>query len=809
MTGSKIEPATKSHVSDCQIPVIRRCLGFRRVSRTIYNHLPRGVTFMHSGNFLRFALISITLHLPACGSSEPANPASSSGSGAEVADFEITVRSEHAERIDVSLFDTAVGEKERISRTLVREADSDRWSITIPRDDLVSAGMTGILYYGFRAFGPNWPFDPAWTPGSSIGFVADVDDAGNRFNPNKLLIDPQARELSHDPTTPEFPSGQLYKSGPDNRNTDSALQAPKGVWLGDMKLDVGPRPTRPLRDDVIYEVHVRGFTKNDSSVTEACRGTFAGAAEKADYLAALGITAIELLPIQETSNSKNDIEASTSGDNYWGYSTLAYFAPDRHYSCDTSPGGPTRELVSMVRAMHERGIKVFLDVVYNHTAEGGVGDPDVGTLLSLRGLDNANYYELSNDGLHYYDNTGIGANTQARSKIFRDLVIDSLAHLHNEIGIDGFRFDLASVLANGCDKGCFKFDPNDPNGILERAAKELPVRPADGGKGVDLIAEPWAIGAGTYQVGNFPAAWSEWNGTYRDTIRKDMNRLDVVNVTPRELLFAIAGSPDRYADDGRSPSASVNFLVAHDGFTLRDVFACNDKNNTQPWPYGPSDGGENNNLSWDYGGDATRQRQAARTGLALLMLSAGVPMITGGDEFYRTQYCNNNAYNLDAYTNWLDWSLRDTFSAHTTFARELFQFRRAHPALRPSTWVVTKDTDGNGMDDWAFLTDQGTPTSDAYLDNPSNHFLAWRIDGSPASDSARSIYVAYNGSNLQIDVQLPKPAAGFSWYHVLDTSAWFEAKNNIYAAGSEIAYQEPTYGMGRRAVAVFIERPGQ
>lgn len=731
------------------------------------------------------------------------------GAGGQISvpsNLDLTVRTGRATRVEVDVFDAPAGAQARLTRTLTREPGSDRWSVSIPGDELVAAGVTGTVYYGLRAWGPNWPFDPAWAPGSNAGFVADVDDDGNRFDPNKLLIDPGARELSHDPTTPERPDGKVYKTGPDHRDADDGPVAPKAILLGDPGVDVGPRPTRALMDDVIYEVHVRGFTRNDPSVPEACRGTFAGAAEKADYLASLGVTAIELLPVQETSNSRNDVEEGTSGDNYWGYSTLAFFAPDRRYSCDTSPGGPTRELATMVRAMHERDIKVFLDVVYNHTAEGGSGDPDVATLLSLRGLDNAGYYELSKDGHHFFDNTGIGANTNARSPMFRDLVIDSLAYLHESIGIDGFRFDLASVLGNGCTQGCFDFDASDPGGILARAASELPARPADGGTGVDLIAEPWGIGQGTYQLGHFPKGWSEWNGGFRDTIRRDMNRLDVVDVTPRELLFAIAGSPDRFADDGRPPSASINFLVSHDGFTLHDLFACNGKNNGQPWPYGPSDGGEDNNISWDYGGDKARQRQAARTGLALLLLSAGVPMITGGDELYRTLQCNNNAYNLDAYTNWLDWSLPETYPAHAAYVRELLHFRRAHPALRPSTWNVTKDTDGNGMDDWTFLTDQGKPTSDAYLDNPANHFLAWRVDGGPASDGARSLLVAYNGSNQEIQAHLPQPAAGFAWYHVLDTSDWFEAKSNIYPAGAEQLYDQPVYGLGRRAVAVFVEQ---
>lgn len=733
--------------------------------------------------------------------------ASGTGGAKAAAEFSLVVRSARATRLIVEIFPSATGSAAVLSRELLREPGTERWKVSIPGEELAAAGLAEPLLYGIRAWGPNWPFDPAWSPGSAAGFVEDVDAEGNRFNPNKLLIDPYAREISHDPTTPEMPSGQVYQTGAKHRSEDSGPFAPKGIWRPSTPVDVAPRPTRPLKDDVIYEVHVRGFTKNDPSIKEACRGTYAGAAEKADYLKSLGVTAVEFLPVQETSNSKNDIEASTSGDNYWGYSTIAYFAPDRRYACDTSPGGPTREFAEMVRAMHQRGIKVYLDVVYNHTAEGGVGDPTTATLLSLRGLDNAGYYELSADKKHYADNNGVGANTNAPSSLFRALVIDSLKYLHDDLGVDGFRFDLASVLGNKCEQTCFQFDSQDPNGLLKQLTQELPARPEAGGEGVDLIAEPWGIGAGTYQLGAFPGGWSEWNGAFRDTLRKDMNQLDVTDVTPRQILFAVAGSPDRYADDGRKPAASINFLVSHDGFTLRDLFSCTAKNNNQPWPYGPSDGGEDNNISWNYGADPVRQRQAARTGLALLMLSAGVPMITGGDELYRTLQCNNNAYNLDAQTNWLDWSLSATFPHHATFVRELLRFRNQHPALRPAHWPVQSDLDKNGVDDWAFLTDKGTPTSDAYLDNPANHFLAWRVDGGPQKDEARSIYVAYNGVNFKVEATLPPTAPGFAWYHVLDTSDWFEDKDNIVPENMEEIYDHPSYGVGRRAVAVFVERP--
>jgi isoamylase len=721
--------------------------------------------------------------------------------------LDLRVRSERATRIDVYVYATATGGQPALVRTLER-VEPDAWTATVTTQELEAAGVSSVAFYGLRAWGPNWPHDPEWTPGSNTGFIVDVDDEGNRFNPNKLLVDPYATELSHDPTTPEMLDSSVYRTGPDHRDEDSGPVAPKGVFLlaEPPTLELGARPTRPLSDDTIYEVHVRGFTMNDPSVEEACRGTYRGAAEKAAYLAELGVTAIELLPIQETPNSTNDVEASTSGDNYWGYSTIGFFAPDRRYACDKSPGGPTRELREMVRAMHDQGIKVFIDVVYNHTWEGGVGDPLVTRLHSLRGLDNAGYYELAEDRRFYVDNTGTGANTSVRSRMFRDLVVDSLAYWHDEMGVDGFRFDLASVLADGCVGECFDFDPSDPGGILARAVAELPARSSEGGPGVDLVAEPWAIGSGTYQVGHFPQGFAEWNGIYRDTVRRDQNRLDVDAVTPRQLLQRVVGSPDLYADDGRTPAATVNFIVSHDGFTLRDLYACNEKDNDQPWPFGPSDGGENHNLSWDYGGDPARQRQAWRTGLALLMLSAGAPMITGGDELHRTQACNNNTYNLDAFTNWLDWSATESAPSMVRFAREMLRFRRAHSALRPSGWPSPEDPDENGLGGWVFLTDAGSVTTDAYLDAPGNHYLAWRIDGEAAGDSVRSVLVLYNGYEGTVFGALPPTSPGLGWYLVLDTASSAEAAGNVFAPGEEPAFEAASYDVAARSVVVMIEK---
>jgi isoamylase len=716
--------------------------------------------------------------------------------------------SSRATRVTLELYKGPRDAAPAMVHELTGNAETDIWATSVPAAALEAAGLGGTVYYGYRAWGPNWPYQASWTPGSLAGFVADVDAEGNRFNPNKLLLDPYALEVSHDPEAPEHRDGTVYGTGPDHRAKNSGPMAPKGIVVNATTTGVGTRPTRPFKDEVIYEVHLRGFTRNDPSVPAALRGTYAGAGRKAAYLKSIGVTAVELLPVQETQNETNDVAQGTQGDNYWGYMTLSYFAPDRRYAADRTPGGPTREFKDMVAAFHAEGIKVYTDVVYNHTGEGGLWDAsgNVASLLSMRGLDNAAYYELAGDKRFYYDNTGCGANFNTAGDAARDLVVDSLWYWQTALGVDGFRFDLASVLGNTCESGCFNFDKMDPANVMNRSVAELPVRPAEGGAGVDLIAEPWAIGGNSYQVGNFPSGWAEWNGAYRDTLRKDQNQMGVEPVTPGELATRIAGSSDLFADDGRRPFHSVNFLVAHDGFTLRDLYAYNGKNNGQAWPFGPSDGGEDTNRSWDQGGDPAAQRQAARTGLALLMLSAGVPMITGGDERYRTQYGNNNAYNLDSDKNWLNWSPSVDTDRFASFARRLIRFRGAHAAFRPASFFTGSDRNGDGLKDITWLRDDGGQADAGYMGAPDRHFLGYRIDGAEAGDSVASVYVAYNGWSGKVTATLPAPRAGRSWYRAGDTAGWMEGAGNFADPGQEARLDGGTYDLAGRSVLILIEK---
>ncbi len=692
-----------------------------------------------------------------------------------------------AERVSLELHRHGRDTIPFLTKTL--DGDGGRWSITVPLAEV--GGLEAPIFYGYRLWGPNWHFVEGFTPGSALGFVSDVDARGNRFNPNKLVFDPWALELSHDPKTPgavDYP----FNGGTD-RLRDTGARAPKGIVLRAARGEVGARPTRVLSDDVIYEVHLRGLTMNDGALPQALRGTYAGAASRARALADLGVTAVEFLPVQETQNDTNDLDPlSVNGDNYWGYSTLAFFAPDRRYASDRSPGGPTREFQAMVRAFHDAGLKVFIDVVYNHTGEGG--------LLSFRGIDNPTYYSLTADRQGSWDNTGVNGNVNTRNSNTQTLIVESLRYWHEILGVDGYRFDLAPVLGNTCEHGCFRYDRDDPNTALNRIVRELPVRSASGGPGVDLIAEPWAIGAGTYQLTNFPRGWSAWNDQYRDAIRTHQNRLGFNELTLETLVKRLAGSADLFG--GRPVSASINFVVAHDGFTVNDLVSCNGKNNGQAWPWGPSGGGSDSNLSWDQGGSAAAQRQAARTVMALLMLSAGTPMMTGGDEHLRTLRCNNNPYNLDSEKNWLTGMPTAEQRLFARFVSRLLAFRNAHPALR-RPWP-SSDGNGNGIEAARWFTTDARTADAAYLRNPANHALALRLDGSELGERD-PILLVINGWSGPLDFTLPSAGAGRSWRVVGDTCAANEGPDQLAAPGMERTVAD-RFSVCGRGVAIMVGR---
>ena len=721
------------------------------------------------------------------------------------------VYSSRATRIELWLYATASGAPEKLRVTLTK-GSGNIWAANVTTSALSAAGISGTVYYGYRAWGPNWTYDSSWTKGSGLGFASDVDAQGNRFNPNKLLMDPYARELSQDPTNPANLDGTVYASGANYRLMDSGSVAPKGIVFVPDAQSIGTKPTRAFKDDVMYEVNVRGLTMSDTSIAAASRGTYKGAGLKAAWLASLGVTAVEFLPVQETQNDTNDVVANTdAGDNYWGYSTLNWFAPDRRYASDKTAGGPTREFKAMVKAFHDVGIKVMLDVVYNHSGEGGAWsstDTTTYNVASYRGLDNPTYYELTSDLQSSYDNTGVGGNYNTHNPIAQNLIVDSLAYWRDTLGVDGFRFDLAAVLGNTCEVGCYTYDKTDSTTALNRIVAEMAPRPAGGGIGTDFVAEPWAIGNGTYQLGNFPSGWSEWNGSYRDLVRQAQNKLGSATVTTGQLATRFSGSPDLFGDDGRKPWNSVNLLVVHDGFTLGDLYRCNGKNNTQAWPYGPSDGGEDNNNSWDQGSVATAQRQAARTGFALMMTSAGTPLMTGGDEYLRGLNCNNNPYNLDSSANWLSWTRTTDQTNFQNFAQAMIAFRKAHASLRPAAFYSSVDNNANVMEQLRWFKPDGTVADSTYFNDASQHAIAWRVDGSEFSDPAAAIYVAYNGWSGAVSFTLPWPGSSRSWYRVTDTCTWAEGAGQVRAPGSEdaIGGENTVYSECGRGVLVLIAK---
>jgi isoamylase len=721
------------------------------------------------------------------------------------------IGSQHATRIECSIYAAATGAAPVLRRVL-DAGPAGGFTTRIAAADLTAAGIQGTVYYGYRAWGPNWLFDPAWTAGSAAGFAADCDGAGNRFNPNKLLVDPYALDVSHNPQTPAQPRSDLYLSGAMHRLIDTGPIAPKGIVISVPQAAVGAKPTWPLKDDIVYEVNLRGLTKNDPGVPVALQGTYAGAALRAPYLAQLGVTAVEFLPVHEFQNALNEEQSQQGRQKYWGYDTLNFLAPSRRYARDQTPGGPAREFAAMVKAYHDVGLKVFLDVVYNHHGEGDVDGATgtVGLIYSLRGLDNRSYYEcLSGANPPAYQNdNGVGPNLNAANPLFRDLVMASLNYWSETLGVDGFRFDLAAVLGNANITGGYSFNGVDPSNVLNRAVAELPSRPAAGGAGVDLIAEPYTASGAGQEQGHFPVGWSEWNDRYRDTFRASQNKLGYVNVTPGTMAMRIAGSDDLFRARGRAPWNGVNYITCHDGMTLHDLHAFSDRQNALPFPKGPSPGGRSaqQEMCWDHGGDAVAQRQAVRTSLALLLLSAGTPMLEGGSEIVRTQWGNNNAFNLDTIANWIDWRGAVAQAKLMTFVTSLLAFRRAYSCLRPAAFYTGALQNRTGLKDIAWYRDDGAEVDQAYFGNAGNHFLAFRLDATGTGDPAGSVYVAYNAWTAPIPAVVPAPRPGRTWLVVADTGAAAEAWANMLADGTYVPLTNAQYTTDGRSVALLVER---
>ncbi|MFK4761176.1 glycogen debranching protein GlgX [Microbacterium sp. ZW T5_45] len=680
--------------------------------------------------------------------------------------------SEGAERVELCLFDED-GAETRVDLT---EVDAFVWHGYLPT---IQPGQL----YGYRVHGP---YEPS---------------TGKRFNANKLLLDPYAKAVSGhiDWGQPLF--GYTF-GDPDSRNDeDSAAAMAKGVvinpffeWSGDRQLKT------PYAQTVIYEAHVKGLTNRHPEIPEEMRGTYAGVAHPAviEHLQRLGITAIELMPVHQFVHDSVLEEKGLS--NYWGYNTLAFFAPHNEYAAIGEHGQQVQEFKAMVRTLHAAGIEVILDVVYNHTAEGN----HMGPMLSMRGIDNEAYYRLEEDRRYYTDYTGTGNSLNAGSPHALQLIMDSLRYWVTEMHVDGFRFDLASTLAR-------EFYDVDRLAAFFELVQQDPIVSQ-----VKLIAEPWDVGPGGYQVGNFPPQWSEWNGKYRDTVR-DFWRGEPQSLG--EFASRLTGSADLYEHSGRRPVASINFVTAHDGFTLRDLVSYAEKHNEANGEDNAD--GESHNRSDNMGVEGPtadtevnrRRARQQRNFLATLLLSQGVPMISHGDELGRTQSGNNNGYAQDDEITWIDWETADLPLIEFTSA--VARLRREHPAFRRSRFfdgrpvrgedggrlpdVVWLRPDGQQMapEDWGsgfgrtvgmFLNGHGIPEKD--------------VRGRPVTDVNFLVY--FHSGDEPIDISVPDDGHEVEWEVVVDTSGEVDEKTTI-RPGANVHMSERSLIVLRECDAAEVE----
>ena len=644
--------------------------------------------------------------------------------------------SQGAEQVDLCLFD----DDGRETRVALEDSTYHVWHGYLPQ---VGPGQR----YGFRVDGPYAP------------------DQGLRFNPSKLLVDPYARAIEGDFVLGDAVLGQTPTGVQDHR--DSAPYVPKSIVVHDAFPwgEDHHRPHHAWADTVIYELHVKGFTARHPSIPEHLRGTYAGLAHPAaiSHLTSLGVTAVELMPVHHFVSERHLLERGLT--NYWGYNSLGYFAPHAGFSSSGARGEQVREFKAMVRALHAAGIEVLLDVVYNHTAEGD----EKGPTLSFRGIDNAHYYRLAEDRSTYRDYTGCGNTLDARNPHVLQLLMDSLRYWVTEMHVDGFRFDLASALARSMhdvDKLSAFFDVIQQDPVVSQ---------------VKLIAEPWDVGEGGYQVGEFPPLWTEWNGKYRDTVR-DAWRGSGSGV--RELAYRLSGSSDLYQDDGRRPYASINFVTAHDGFTLRDLTTYEHKLNTANGEEGRD--GESHNRSWNCGVEGETDQPAVnilrlrqvKNLLSTLLLSTGVPMLTMGDELGRTQGGNNNAYCQDNEISWVDWDLRPEDHEVCSLVRRLLHLRRNHPVFRQKAFFSGRALGADGVKDIAWFGADGVELKDAQWFDPEQQTLAMYLDGRGIRSRGSRGETITDDSFLTVlhmgadDVTLSLPSAPWasSYDVVLDTA---------------------------------------
>ena len=684
----------------------------------------------------------------------------------------VAVFSAHATAVELCLFDS-VSDQIETHRIRLTERTNLAWHGYFP--DLCPGQLYGIRVHG--------PFAP---------------HAGHRFNPNKVLLDPYTRALGRGIQWSDAMFGfEIGNEDASFNETDNAAFAPLGVVV-DSDFDWGDdrHPCTPWHKTLIYETHVKGFTQLHPDVPEEIRGTYSGLGSAAaiDHFRKLGVTAVELMPVHYHVDDRHLIDNGLV--NYWGYNTLSFFSPDSRYSSATDPQAVVNEFKQMIRQLHAADIEVILDVVYNHTGEGN----EFGPTLSLRGLDNASYYRLMpNDKRQYQDFTGCGNTLNMQSPRVLQLIMDSLRYWVQEMHVDGFRFDLCSALArelHDVDKLSAFFDIILQDPVLSE---------------IKLIAEPWDLGSGGYQVGNFPHGWSEWNGKYRDTIRRFWaGDGGAVN----EFATRLTGSSDLYKHNGRRPHASINFVTAHDGFCLRDLVTYHEKRNLANLEDNRDGDSHNNGWNCGVGGETTdpainKVRLRQRKNLfATLLLSQGVPMIRGGDELGQTQQGNNNAYCQDNEISWLHWDLGDEQQEFLDFCTKVIQLWHDQPVFKRRNFFQGRRIRGAGVKDIAWLSATGKELTDDEWNSGCVHSIGVRLNGESIDEvdergeriTGDTLLMLLSNQTVAESFILPRHKHSERWMPVFDTSV-DEIADTAYCTGE-------SYPLNGRSVAVLILQSG-
>jgi isoamylase len=681
---------------------------------------------------------------------------------------QFSIFSRHAETVTLVLYESNDPESsfEEFEFDSLQNKTGDIWHIWIE-------GIREGQLYGYRVDGPYFP------------------EEGHRFNRHKLLLDPYARSISQNSFW-NIDDARGYDPLHDTdifSTKDSGPVAPKSIVVNH-EFDWFDRPLKtPMHEMIIYEAHVKGFTFHESSECSS-PGTYKGLVEKIPYLKELGVTAIELLPVHEfdmDENFRQNPQTKEILKNYWGYSTISFFAPCSHYSSSGNNGAQIYEFKEMIRDFHNAGIEIILDVVFNHTAEGDHRGPT----LSFRGIDNIVYYILESDRAHYKNFSGCGNTFNCNHPLVRDFILDCLRYWVIEMHVDGFRFDLASILGRSQDGAILSNPP-----LIERIESDPILR------NTRIIAEAWDA-AGAYQVGKFPGRWAEWNGRFRDDVRRFWRGDDK---STGAFATRISGSSDLYRHNNRSPLHSINFITSHDGFTLNDLVSYSRKHN---YSNGENNrDGENQNLSYNYGieGEQTtpfiesiRQKQI-KNFMLTLMISQGVPMVTAGDEFRRTQKGNNNAYCQDNEISWVDWSLLERNKPLFIFIKSLISFRKKHPILRKRHFANNKNPqDGNSEISWHGVH----PFSPDWSD--SSKFIACMLNGAAAISENKvrdtDIYLVFNASLFNYKIELPQSPSGSQWRLVCDTA---NSDHSFYEEGVSERISDNSYRIRKQSSLIFI-----